>query len=82
MLLGGIISPLSDVRDCTATSTSAFRFSSVAFSGHYSFRSSLLLINSSSCSCGATGMEVAEAEAASMPRETGSTTLSSSSSWS
>ena len=81
MLLGGIISPLSDVRDCTATST-AFRFSSVAFSGHFSFRSRLLLVNSSSCSCGATEMEVADAQAAGMPCETGSTTLSSSSSWS
>ena len=78
MLLGGIISPLSDVRDCTTTST-AFRFSSVAFSGHFSFRSSLFLVNSSSCSCGVTGLEVADAETAGMPRETGSTTLSSSS---
>ena len=80
MLIVGIISPLSDVRDCTATST-AFRFSSVAFSGHFSFRSNLLLVNSSFCSCGTTGMEVADADAAGMPRETGSTTLSLSSSW-
>ena len=62
ILLGEIISPFSDVRDWTATST-AFRFSSVAFSGHLPFRCDLLLANSSSSarSCAAAGVDVAAA---------------------
>ena len=56
------------------------RRSDQLFFSHFSFRSSLLLVNSSSYLCGATGMEVADAEAAGMLCKTGSTTLSSSSS--